>query len=53
MCPCTALKRANGSWSDFIDRHPVLAVVAAVFGVVFALVGLGVTVYVVAASFGH
>lgn len=38
-CPCTGLKRANGGWSRFIDRHPLISLGAAALVLTFALGG--------------
>lgn len=40
-CPCTGLKRVNGGWSRFIDRHPYPALFIAAFAVASALLGVG------------
>lgn len=39
-CPCTGLKRANGAWGRFIDRHPYLAIGSAGFVAASALGGV-------------
>ncbi len=48
QCPCTGLKRANGAWSDFIDAHPVVAIGAAVFALLFMGLGVAAAVYAIA-----
>jgi serine/threonine-protein kinase len=40
QCPCTGLKRVNGAWGDFIDRHPNLAVCIALGFVLSAVTGV-------------
>ncbi|MFO0625237.1 MAG: hypothetical protein U0325_06420 [Polyangiales bacterium] len=43
-CPCTGLKRANGTWSRFIDRYPYTSLFLAAFATASALVGVGTMV---------
>ncbi len=52
QCPCTGLKRAGGAWSDFIDRHPNLAVGGAVLAATSSATGLGVAVWALARALG-
>lgn len=39
-CPCTGLKRVNGSWSRFIDRNPYTSLFLAAFATGAALLGV-------------
>ncbi len=47
QCPCTGLKRAGGEWSDFINHHPILAVVIAMLVAGFAVTGVAATLWAV------
>lgn len=46
VCPCTGIKRAANTYGDFMNAHPILAVVGVSLFCLFALFGLFALVWI-------